>query len=1070
MSFTTEEVQTAVERLVSTTIRRPYGALGDRQLDLPFADYQNAAACVFLLAPRAPFYVLYLASLRVGDALAAEAKLVDQLLTTVSSLGRQVFPVTDLSPLSNARAALEDLGAASLARKSPFGDVGRVPAYQRFRQNVDAFLQKAGSNVKLNGELVQTPQQARASLPSLVRSLKEAHVELVDRVGRLAEGMENYQGVNLPSLVAASVIARAREVLTGHVDDLSALSPEQRLTKMRQVVIELCASKATVKTFSSFTGPTSYLSVTGVGTLFSDASHLTTPAVAVADVPGPYGIYSGRNVVDLFLDVPYPLTPKYGGTTTNILPLGDTGALITIIGADFVTAGVTVGDVIYLNSGANDKKRWLVSTVVGSTQLQATVPSTALVDVAADLEVYQAPNVSLTLAKSLVPELLGTIDEPYEILTGENEDISFETADTTQTLIANISFGLGTYNADEIASAINGVLSGLGMNLQAAGYFGLKKFGNYVNISVLGPNDARFTFLSGTPAALGLVVGDLIAWPSGITVTRWTITAIGMTWVDATSTSFILGPVNNIYVEMGASRRVRLFCPDAASALALRTKITAVNDPTTLGALNTFGFFPGSYMQARPSTAKEVASNANALTTKALASAVFEAVLECRARTEPLSVTKIVFFRWQGTGDITQVTGSGPYDVTITATDLSSEIIVGDVVVLRSGSSGGSFFSIVAINEGEIIAQGSTSPALEVGLSLEIGPNLSALYGMVVNVPVGPNNGDYYIEGPAPIPLEVLLQQSLPVSASLGQSIDLGVCSLGVERVAFASLSKTTGSYVFVREPFALLTSVKTAEGFMTTSWFKPPELPQALEAGDLLELYRDQYNVPTSSHVIDEIEPELRLLQVTPELSPELLTYSFSEATVPPFARLRAGKVIDFDAFKVKLVAWLGVFPVTSYFRDLDRLIAPLLVNKNPTAVQINDVRNKLLGLAGILTVAGATAAHSSEGFTLETILGTYSVDPVATVDTILRSYSERGLDRALDLLLAARFTDFFSLTMDGASYTGNLLEKARLVAQQDLPVSRVDRDSALVAQNVQTSASPDFEYDHSDAESGEE
>jgi hypothetical protein len=1072
MSFTTEEVQAAVDRLVNTSIRRPYGALGNRQLDLPFADYQNAAACVFLLAPRAPFYVLYLASLQVNAAIRTEALLVDQLLAAVSSLGRQVFPVTDLSPLANAGAALEDLGAAALARKSSFGDVGRVPAFQRFKQNVDAFLQKAGSNVKLNGELVQTPQQARGDLPQLLRSLKEAHLDLVDRVGRLAEGMEDYGRVNLPSLVAAGVIARAREVLAGHFKELSALSPEQRLEKMRQVVLELCASKAAVKTFSSFNGPSSYLSVTGVGMLFADTTHPATPAVVVPDAVGPFGIYAGRNLIDLFVDVPYPLLPKYSGVSSNILPLGTTSALITIVGADFVAAGVTVGDVVYMNSGTNDKARWLVSQVLAPTQIQVTVLSTAATDAAASLDIYRAPTASLPLARSLVPELKGTLDEPYAI-TVDNQVIELQTSDTVLTMAIFVTFTLGTFNADEIAAQINAALTGLGMNLQAAGYFGTKQFGDYVNISVLGANAARFTLLSGTPSTYGLQVGDMVAWPNGATFTRWTITALGMTWVDTTSASTILGPVNNVYVEMGKNRRVRFFCPDAAAALELRTKITTVNHPAAAGALDTLGFFPGTYMQARLTTAKEVARNVNGLTTTVFASTTFEGLLESQARTEPLAPSKIIFSKWRTIGDITDVTGVGPYFVTMLTQDAfltSAGVDIGDIVVLRTGGSAGLFFTITDIEGGTITAQGASAPNLDAGIRLEVGPNFTASYGMVINVPSGQNNGDFYVEAQQPIPIEVLVQQSLPVSAAFNQPIDLGACALGYERVAFSSLSRTTASYVFVREPSALLTTAKTAEGFMSTSWFKLPEVPQALEPGDLLELYRDQYNVPTVSHVIDELDSPLLLLQVSPELSPELLSYGFAEATAVPFARLRAGKVINFGAFRDKLIAWLGVFPMTAYFTNLNRLIAPLLINRNPTAVQINDARIALLGLAGILTLAGATAAHSSQVFTLEDILRTYNVDPVATVDTLIRSYAERGLDRAVDLLLTARFTDFFNLTMDGASYTGDLMQKARAVAQQDLPVSRVDRAEATVAQNVQTSSSPDFEYDHTDAESGEE
>lgn len=54
MILSADEVQAAVERLVRTTIRQPYGAIGNRQLELPFADYQNAAASVFLQPLQGP--------------------------------------------------------------------------------------------------------------------------------------------------------------------------------------------------------------------------------------------------------------------------------------------------------------------------------------------------------------------------------------------------------------------------------------------------------------------------------------------------------------------------------------------------------------------------------------------------------------------------------------------------------------------------------------------------------------------------------------------------------------------------------------------------------------------------------------------------------------------------------------------------------------------------------------------------------------------------------------------------------------------------------------------------------
>jgi hypothetical protein len=140
------------------------------------------------------------------------------------------------------------------------------------------------------------------------------------------------------------------------------------------------------------------------------------------------------------------------------------------------------------------------------------------------------------------------------------------------------------YNADFVAASLNATFTALGMNLRAAGYFNLKKLGDYVNLTKLGSNSARFFFTTGSPTTYGLLVGDLVAWPSGLSASRFVITALGLSWVDATTTSLVLGSANNIFVEIGAHQRVRVFCPDATAALALRTKVTAVNDTTTVGA------------------------------------------------------------------------------------------------------------------------------------------------------------------------------------------------------------------------------------------------------------------------------------------------------------------------------------------------------------------------------------------------------------------------------------------------------------------------------------------------------
>ncbi len=549
--------------------------------------------------------------------------------------------------------------------------------------------------------------------------------------------MDNYNAVNLPSLVATSVINNAQGMLTTQLAALTALTPDQRLQMIRQVVIELCASQAVVKQFISFSGPTPYLTVAGTGMLYADAAHPATPATAICDGLSPYALYAGHSIVDVWVDVLDPLLPKYQGNVGQIVPI--TGGAY-FFGPD-LGAGLTPTDVVYVDSGVDEGTRWVVMQV-NPSQVRVSGPATALSDTNLQASFYPAPSTSFNLPSSLIPNLLGGIDEPYVITAGlsppppQNRVLILQTVGTT-TQTRTVAITAGTYNADDLADQINLGLTGFGMNLQAAGYFATKKFADYVNISVLGLHSARFTFLSGTPATYNLNVGDMVAWPSGSTFTRWTITALGVSWVDTTSSSSILAPSLGTYVEMGTNRRVRIFCPDAGLALSQRTKVVLVNDPTTVAALQTLGFFPGAYMQAVPTTAKTIAGIMNSQQAlKLSAGTTVDVLLTTPARTEPLSVYKIVFSKWQGVGSVTGVTGAGPYVVTAVLVSPADDVSVGDILVLRSGSTAGLFFTITVVDfvTGGITATGAAAPGLDSGINVEVGPAFTATFGMVISV------------------------------------------------------------------------------------------------------------------------------------------------------------------------------------------------------------------------------------------------------------------------------------------------------------------------------------------------
>ena len=293
--FSDDEIQSVVTSLVQSTIARPIDALGVRRVDISFNDIQQAAGGVFLLYPNSPFYVVALGAARALDLVTSEELLVIQLLDAVAACGRRVLPIQDVSTLFNAQAALQELQSAAAAREASFADITSLPAYQRFSSNVSAFLSGPGQTVKDGGEIVQTPQEAQAAIPALVTQLQSAHTDLVTAVTQLAAAIADFNSLNLPSVVASSVIGNAQTLVGQSATTMNALTPTQRLEQVRQTVLNLLASLGIVATFGSFQKPSEFLSITGTGFSFADATHPANPAVLTSDHGGAFGVITGTN-------------------------------------------------------------------------------------------------------------------------------------------------------------------------------------------------------------------------------------------------------------------------------------------------------------------------------------------------------------------------------------------------------------------------------------------------------------------------------------------------------------------------------------------------------------------------------------------------------------------------------------------------------------------------------------------------------------------------------------------------------------------------------------------------------
>jgi hypothetical protein len=1100
--YTSDEIQAVVERLVLSTIRRPYDTLGVRRTDISFSDIQEAAAGVFILYPNAPFYVLFLGAQRLNDTITAEAAIVEALLDAIEATGLNVLPIEDVSTLFNAQAALQELGGASGGRAGIFNDITKAPAFQRFSDNVDRFLSGPGANTKNAGTIVQTPQQARSVIPGLLRQLQDIHALLLARVEGIANGIDDYNKVNLPAVVSSSVLTNSARLVGADADALDVLAPTERLVLIRQTVLDILATRAVVTTFGSFSGPSDYYTLDGFGTPFSDALREAVPAVATGTIGGAAAIIQGVNdQLTLALDFGTPfsilLNPSVlaqlsGQASDELFVIGDGAQPITVgavtpnnnkvkikVGATTYTATLTVsgastaaaltgtGDTTtagWYGGGGTLNGTMLIVIVDGLAVY--TVTFVAPADVAALLAqinavtnpaVGQHKAVATNIANRLVLTTIGT-GTPASLVMGagtSNAILGFTDSQSARGAFA-------TRTADQVATNIQAALPA---GVVAEGVYAPLKYDGLFNIPA-GVNQVWAIPVPGASdlVALGVTPGlDTVHVPSGPNIGFYAITAVTPDTITVTGTTVL---ESNVSTRIGPeNRRVRIRCNAPATQLPVETLLTIFgDDDPSRAALQTLGFFNGLNTRCMRTTPDLVALDINSKTL-ALTAATEEqnSLVSIPARTDVLDASRVSLSRARALG--TQAFAGLTLTFTVTSLTLPGLVVVGDALVLRTGANPGLFFSVTLINGSAaltphtlavgdvLVAVGLIAGVPDLGVAIELGPPVAANKYDVVTVTGGPNAGTYFVQAQGLTPLDIILQRALPLTQSGTLSIDM-VVSFGVMVLLLKSKNKTTQSQVVASGPACLLfflSSPTTARG--TTPWFQLPTVPRGLQAGDVLETYLTDYKTPSGSFAIAGISGSV--LQLGTNIS-SATSWQFM-VQPPPFARLRVGMMNDYGAVKAALNAWL-LRPTNQevFFENFNRLVNPLLVNTNPTAVQVGSAMNELKFFYSFLLAAQSASPADA----LDSIIQTFSVQTVGALDALLHSFLEKGASRAIDLLLSGQFSLFFNLTVDGASYAGAFQEAARAVAMSDLPVRRFNRKEAQTSQLIGQMVSPDYEF----------
>lgn len=986
-SYSEDEVQSAVEQLVRTTISTPRGAFSERKIDATFGELREAASGVYLLYFNAPFYTLFLGATRLQDLAVSQAGLVLQIAELADALDRLVLPVEDISPLANARAALNELGSAVSARSNGFADVEQVPAWRRYTSNLDQFIEAQGPNIRDGQDVVQTPGAARAQLPGLIRTFKSSHVELVRVATSLANGLTDFDSLSLPREAANGVLSRASSVLAERFDDLSARSPIDRLELLRGVVLDLLAQRGVVKKYSSLQKPSPLHATEGNAVAYTDATLVGVNAAIDADVQGPYVIVDGADTLDMQND----------------------GALI-------------------------------------ATPLQ--------------------------LPLSFVADLSNVVQGPYVIGSDSNElSISFGPAGAEVARTTTLTTGNRT--AGQVAAELNATWGDT--TLVANAVLTPVKLDTIMDVA-----GDTFTLIAGTLDGLNLLATDVLVVPSGPNAGEYGILAVDVV-AGTIQVDTILTTEGGVAVQAGpAERSLQITDSDAVGSVAARRRIRI---PTTGGASDAAArnlfFGPGFESRSAPTTATTLATFLTDSVSYVNGEVVdYPLATLAVARSAQENPTKVVLASHRQTGAIS---GSGVLTVPDGA---PAGLDVGAAAVLRSSTvladvgkqgvvtaTSGTGVSIDFSGAGGVTA----SPSADV----EFGPDLGVQHGWVVTVEDGPNAGRYIVQEVLDVPFEVTLDRALVTVTQQGSEVTFPA-ALGREGLRLVSPSNQLNSELRITGGSALSTffsAAVTARGSTPHVRFDAG-LPSALAVDDLFQLYFDatESNEISQQEVITAIDTDIGVITTGGQFTPTLSFTAELTTNTAPYARLRIGNVANTSVFTDGLRAWLSraTQQTDRFFRQLDALVNPLIVNKNPTRAQVNDLVTVLRQVAAQLTIESAelygglftTPLSASES--LEGVCASFSVQQVEPVDTLISAYLDRGADRAVDILLEGRFREFFGLAREDLTHADHLQKTVREVTRNDLPVRKTSRNDFLGSKLLATYAEADREYDYSDADQG--
>lgn len=1010
MGYTNEEVSAAVEKIVRSGLRYDYDVLGVRQTGTSFGDLQDAASGMFISRDGAPFYVALLARDRLLEFSASLQELVGELDGYATALSRTLSPVTRTRPLTNARVALDALASATAQRTGSYQNIENIPAFLRFERNTDTFLEKEGQKLNYKGDVIETPEQARTLVRPALVNLRENWDELLRKTELLMNSISSYTALNLPARLSQAIMENASSVLRDRVEELDAMDPVDRLTVLRDVVLDVLAARSTVRGFGSLEPPTTFVLLSGTGYLFADATHPATPAELIADLDGGYVITEDQAFLDFLVD-----------GTHSIQLFGCPGSFQARL--DFV--GQWNREVY----SGKDSFRIRIEPAAGS----------ALASYSYDINLSASVFSPIGFATA-VNGALGAGTANVEAA------IDFEQPLSTQSCLLHQTSPTTT----EFTAPVGVVWTDLGVTTNDLIYIddlSSPYHGSYYVVTALLNN-----VLYGYPTVV-LSTGDATV--------RASVGRTPFPIIRLVKTTFIEGRYDLILEDIDEGTLISIGMASGSRARAARTSAQNIRDALNVAGVTYVG--GAARLEGDVVLEPDYRIGTTALRTHpedptALSMYLYRGQAEVTAKLGNSATLQLL--------DEIEEDLSGAWKACIIRVSTQSGDIDNHAAVVFTAPDviSGAFQSAVDAALGDVLT-------VEVGWDYESlygrhrydvtidvqGDFQQSTKYQVYEESISATTGD-------PLPLEVLVNPNVQNNVALGNQPQFLTGTVGRYRAVFRSLSTLTDSKV---ECLASSTAPALSQFFSgsavaygTTQWIRLPSVPKRLEPGDQLEIHLTSPTVPDLVRTIESIEEENLLMKVTEAISLDVASsINFSNDSPVPFARIRKQVKQNFDDMSLLLKEWLDL-PVNNAlltFRNLDASLNSLLINKNPTPSQIGTFRSRLQLLTDALEA-------------LDGSLSTYDAEVVDEVDTLLKSFRAKGADRAVDVLLEGDFPTFFGLDAVTSSYSGNVQRSIQQVQRDDLPVRKDNRqgfDSDYNDTHIGSFDDVDFEKVAEDADS---